>query len=280
MIGMFLRQNPVSDKVFPLDKWNGGGYTCREVAFRSGSNTLRGYCALPTSPRALVLIAHGLLGKSDGYEPVVEFLLERGYAVFIFDGTASGRSDGSRIVGLQQSRLDTRAAVDHIAAEDGLSNLPLVIFGHSAGAYAAATEAERSSAAAVVCVSAFDRPIDTMHYMARGYVSVLADIELPFLLMHEYAALGSNANSSASEALIADDIPALIAHGELDARVPLAISLYDSLVGTNDKNITLFLDETESHSGHGNILFTEDGTLNAALLEAIDAFLSPIVPVR
>lgn len=280
LLAMFSRSKPVSDKAFPLEDWSRTkGLSWSQEEFAAGENTLYGYCVSGNDPRALVLIAHGLRGSSDGYEPVVKHFAERGYAVFAFDGTASGRSEGDRVVGLQQSRYDLRAAAEFIKRDGRFAGIPLVILGHSAGAYAAASEAEKLDASAVILISGFDRPIDTMRSLARRYTSALADIETPFLLAHEYAALGSEANTSAAEAVRSSDIPALVAHGAKDDAIPLDMSLYKAL-DTEIGSIGLYLDGTDAHSGHGNILFDKDGRANAELLEAIDAFLEPILPTE
>ena len=275
---MFGQTKPLSKEAFPLSDWSAeNGFLWKTVEFPCGKNTLRGYYILPPSPRALILIAHGMHGSSDGYEPAIEWFTESGYAVLIFDGTAVGRSDGKSVVGLQQTRYDIRAAIGYVRTNEALSDLPLVLLGHSVGAYAAATEAETSGARAVVCVSGFDRPVTSMYRWARRYTFVLSDIEYPFLLAREYVVLGKDANTSAAAALTDSGVPAMIVQGADDDAVMPEISLFTALEGTDAECIVLRTESAENHSGHGNIICTPDGEPNIDLLEAIDAFLRPIL---
>ena len=280
---MFGRNKPVVTDPFPLEDWaKRQGLAWTEVKFSLEGNTLCGYYITGPKPKAMVIIAHGMYGSSDGFEPVVQYFAERNYSVLIFDGTAVGRSEGSRVVGIQQSRYDVRAAAEYVKNNALSRDIPLILFGHSAGAYASAVEAERAGADAVVCISAFEKPVDTMRYWARTYASILGEIETPFLLAHEYAALGSEANTSASDSIIASSVPALIAHGANDDAIPLEISLYEKLEddSASSNAINLYIEENSEHDGHGDILFTEDGALNTALMDAVDRFLQPVLSGR
>lgn len=275
---MFGRSKPRASEPFPLENWaKNRGLSWSEIEFELDGNTLCGYHIACSEPKALVLIAHGMYGSSDGYEPVVQCLAERGYAVLIFDGTAVGRSGGERVIGIQQARYDLRAAVEFVKSKGLSSDIPLILFGHSAGAYASAVECDRSGADAVICVSAFDKPVDTMRFWAHNYASVFGDIHSPFLIAHEYASLGLEANTSAARSIQKSAVPSFIVHGANDDTIPLEISLYETLEGTETSSgICFYLEENSEHAGHGSILFTEEGALNTPLMEAVDRFLQPL----
>ena len=276
---IFGRTKPVDRSSFPLGDWaEQNGCSWADVEFLSGENTLRGYVVSPRAPSALIMIAHGMNSSSRGFEPVIEFFVQKGYAVFIFDGTASGRSDGERVIGLQQARFDIRAAIDFINNEPKYSKLPLAVLGHSSGAYGAATEAGSPAVDAVVCISAFDSPIRTMHAWARNYTHILSDLQYPFMAAHEYDQLGFEANTSAAAALLSSGTPALVIHGSEDSTVPLPLSLYQKLSAAAPERITLMLEHTSGHCGHGDIIVTEAGELNTDLVERIDRFLRSVLP--
>ncbi|MBR4659190.1 MAG: alpha/beta fold hydrolase [Clostridia bacterium] len=276
---MFGRSKPVEKACFPLEDWAAeNGLLWSAVEFISGGNTLRGYIVGPEKPRALMLIAHGMNASSEGWEPVVQYFAERDLAVMLFDGTATGRSEGERVVGLQQARYDIRSAIDFIRSSDDYSSLPVVLLGHSAGAYGAAAEAGDEGVCAAVCVSGFDTPIGTMHRWARTYAHIFGDIQLPFLAAHEYAALGIEANTSASAALTASGTAALVIHGANDDAVPMDISIFGKLEGRAD-NIECRLEASPGHDNHSDILVTEkDGAVNYPLLGSIYDFLESVLP--
>lgn len=270
---MFGRKGDASTEPFPLREWAAEkGYTWREEAFLSGENTLRGYLVAGPSPRARLLIAHGMNASSDGFEPVVQYFAERGYAVMIFDGTASGRSEGRRTVGLQQARLDMAAARAHFDALPEWAGLPLALLGHSAGAYGAALEAWETGAAAVVCVSGFDSPLATMRFWGNNYTAGLADVQYPFLWIRQVASLGRQADQPAAKALLESGVPALVIHGKDDDTIPLSVSLYRKAEEIGADGVHFLLAEEEGRSGHNDILFGAYGA-NEKLLRKIEAFL-------
>jgi len=270
---MFGRNGAVSNEPFPLQNWaRKNGLYWQGVEYPSQDNLLRGYLIAPQNPCALLVITHGMNASSDGFEPVVQYFARKGYAVLIFDGTASGRSTGMQVVGLQQQRYDVRATVQYIRQTGMFADIPLVLLGHSAGAYGSAVEAKDAGAAAVVCVSGFYAPLDTMKHWARNYTSVLADIEYPFLWARQHFSLGRETNTSAVKALCAAGLPALVAQGSEDEAVEDKISLYHHMLKQNAPNVTCILEENPQHNMHSNILF-DNGRANDALLDRIHEFI-------
>ena len=97
----------------------------------------------PESPKAIVLIAHGLAEHSGRYPHVAEALTQAGYAVFAVDHAGHGQSPGKRggvydfnilIEGMLE--LDRHARV-------ALPGLPVTLLGHSMGGLIAALTALR-----------------------------------------------------------------------------------------------------------------------------------------
>ena len=96
----------------------------------------------PESPKAIVLIAHGLAEHSGRYPHVAEALTQAGYAVFAVDHAGHGQSPGKRggvydfnilIEGMLE--LDRHARV-------ALPGLPVTLLGHSMGGLIAALTAK------------------------------------------------------------------------------------------------------------------------------------------
>ena len=157
-------------------------YPRRAVSFVSGTHTLRGYLYEKDDPRGVVIVANGLFAGADRHLSAILCFLDRGWQVFAFDGTGIGESEGDGIVGLQQTRLDLLEAIRTLEADDGLKDLPFVLYGHSAGGYAAVSVlAETDRVSAVVSMAGFDSPVETMYYHACRRVGILAGVEYPFL---------------------------------------------------------------------------------------------------
>ncbi len=280
MFIMFGRTDPVLDAPFDILNWaKEMKYKASAVSFMSGANKLRGYTIIPRSPAALVLIVHGVRSSSDALEPVVKYFIQHSYAVMTFDGTASGRSEGDKTVGLQQQRYDIRAALDYIQSDPDISGLPLIMLGHSAGAYGVAVETPKSGAVASICVSGFESPLKTMRFWAEHYAGALTNIEYPFLWIREYAAKGNEASESGAETLGRCDCPVLVVHGNNDEVIPLQISLYQAVAAAKPKKAETILVTDDRFNGHSNILVSGNH-LNHDLLHQILGFISYRLPGR
>lgn len=84
-------------------------------------------------PKALVVIAHGVLSHSGYYEWVGEQLMAAGFAVYAIDHRGRGRSDGERffVEKIDDYVADLATLIDLAKAE--LPGLPTFLLGHSAG---------------------------------------------------------------------------------------------------------------------------------------------------
>ncbi len=274
MFIMFGRTAGIETRPFALEAW-AGAQDCRWVPleFRSGDNLLKGYVIAPRNPMALVVMVHGIQSSSDSLDPVTQYFVKQGYAVAAFDGTASGRSQGEKTVGLQQQRFDLRAVLTELDRQGLYTDLPLILFGHSAGAYGAATEAPETRASAVVCVSGFDTPLGTMRAWANQYTGPLGTVEYPFLLIRELIAKGEEANTSASAALRKAGIPAIVIQGAKDEVVKKEISLYRAVSEKGAPHISLIWSDKHGHSD----ILVSDGGINGPLMREIVQELGRII---
>jgi lysophospholipase len=87
----------------------------------------------PEAPRAVLLVIHGLAEHSGRYRHVAERFASRGYAVYVPDLRAHGRSPG---VPVHVDRFDefvTDVAAVRARAASECTGLPLVLVGHSQG---------------------------------------------------------------------------------------------------------------------------------------------------
>ncbi|WP_034387302.1 alpha/beta hydrolase [Deinococcus sp. YIM 77859] len=105
---------------------------------------VRSYVWHAESPRAAVLLAHGL-GEYAGryverYGRLVPALVEAGFTVYAYDQRGHGRSEGRRAV------VDAAVLVeDHLRAREALRSQPLPVFafGHSLGGLVTAASVAR-----------------------------------------------------------------------------------------------------------------------------------------
>ncbi len=207
-------------------------------SFPSGQNTLSGWRYDAADPKGLVVIVNGIGDGADAHLNETVAFVHAGWSVATWDATGVGDSEGRGVVGLQQIRKDLAAFLDYRTQSDAWNGLPVMLYGHSAGAYAAATELPaHPEIKAAVCISGFDRPVALMHAHAKKRVGVLADPEYPFLYLECAFLFGKNADASARAAIDAVTTPVLIVGGNSDDLVPYGNSLIRDPKAYADPNV-------------------------------------------
>ena len=87
--------------------------------------------------KALIVMTHGYGRTIEHYLPECAFFVRNGYKVLAFDGTGTGMSEGSGLKGLPQHTIDMAHVLDYAEKDPELGGLPLLLYGHSWGGYAA-----------------------------------------------------------------------------------------------------------------------------------------------
>lgn len=220
----------------------------RRITFPSGGHTLTGWLLLSEQPHGIVVMCHGYHGAaSDGTE-TASVLRNEGWDVLLFDGTGVGESEGAGTAGLQQGVLDGAAALDWIAAQDEFRDLPVMLFGFSAGGYAAAVlAAERKEVVGAVTLAAFDSPVDLMLSAAHGKAGILVWLEEPFLRLWQTVRFGANADTRPSQTLLNTDVPILAVHVDGDGNVPMELSLCNRLARSDRDHTEIVIVEGTEH---------------------------------
>lgn len=210
-------------------------YTYEELAsacprerftFLSGSSMLYGWRYDAEDPRGLIVVVNGIGADADRHLSEIAAFTEAGWSVATWDATGVGSSEGGWIVGIQQIADDLAAFLKYRARTDAWEGLPVVLYGHSAGAYAAAVNlAAHDEIRAAVCISGLDRPVTLMYDHAEKRFGVFAAAQYPFLYLENVFLFGADANASAREAIAAANVPVLIVGGDSDDLVPYEDSL-------------------------------------------------------
>jgi lysophospholipase len=109
---------------------------------------LYGKADIPTNPKALVLLVHGLCEHQGRYDYVAARLNAQSVATFRFDHRGHGRSGGQRVFYSDFNEIvdDTMEAFK--SAKQQVPDLPTFVLGHSMGGYAAALFATKYAGSA------------------------------------------------------------------------------------------------------------------------------------
>lgn len=103
---------------------------------------IKGFVFMPEKPKALIVWTNGFAKNSEDNFSLAKYFCDEGFAVLLFDGIGIGFSEGEKMYGLPQHILDMKAVLETVKRDQKLSALPLLLFGHSWGGFAAATAAD------------------------------------------------------------------------------------------------------------------------------------------
>lgn len=253
-------------------------YPREEVTFLSGKNRLHGWLYTdgnPADDAGLIVVAHGLGAGADSHLSETLAFVDQNYSVLSYDGTGTRESEGAGVRGLYQATIDLNAALNHVETQQDLSGLPLYLYGHSAGGYAAvAVLAEHPEVDGVISVCAFDRPLQEMMAQARKRAGFSAYFGYPGLALQYYILFGAGSNRSAAKILSQTDVPALIVAGSDDEVVPLPVSLYGQQDKILNPNASFLLVTKPGRNGHTGLWFAPD------FMQTVFTFLSEAAALR
>jgi len=249
------------------------------VTFTSEKNTLQGYIYGGDNTRGLMVVAHGLGGGADSYLPHIQHFVDNDLRVFAYDCTGSYDSGGKSTRGFPQSVVDLHAALTFIAGQPELSDLPLVLFGHSWGGYAVVNVLNYPhDVQGVISISAVNNALDIIVEQGQEMMGRFIHTQYPFLWLYQRLLFGEVASFDAVSAINATDIPALIIHGEADEMVSFeASALIASRNEIENPNVSYVKAGTPGRNGHNNLFRTDAAVayikeVNAAYRAVYDSY--------
>lgn len=229
------------------------------------------------TPQGVAVVAHGLGGGGHNfYMPLINELCKGGYAVFAYDAHGNDESEGDSAEGLPQGVIDLDCAISHVKALECYDGLPIVLLGHSWGAYSAASVLSlHPDVKAAVLLSGFNESEDLLLHEARRYAWIFADLSSPYVFLYERIKFGSRyADASAIDGIADSNADVLVVHSEDDADVPFDLG-YGKLYGEyGDSERVEFIKYTDR--GHNYVFCSEDSQsyrdrLNAEYTEYVEA---------
>jgi len=235
----------------------------RDVWFTNAAGQrLHGWLLVPpdaSGPAPAVLHVHGNAGNVEGHLAFSRFLVDHGFAVFVFDYRGYGRSDapGRR---LQRADLmdDTRAALDALLRIPEIDPARVSVYGVSIGnAFSTSLAAERSEVRGVVAAAPFSgwSRIANLHVPVLGGLLIRGGLDPA----EACAALGSR--------------PLLLVHGGLDTIVPPVESEIIERAAV-ERGVTVRR-VLVPEAGHNDIVYADQETR-----EAVVGFLNAAMPPR
>ncbi len=198
-------------------------WTRKAVSFPGTAGSLRGWLfSYPdTPPKGLIVFFHGYGMSHADYLPECEYFCRRGYWVLSFDGTGVGLSDGL-LLGLPQHVLDLQACLRYVQSQADLSALPLLLYGHSWGGYAAdcVGALESFPIHGIVSAAGFYGSLSALAPYTRRHYGPLAPLPLLGIRLYQRLYFGKLAGITAVKGLSLQTCPVLIAQSDDDRILP------------------------------------------------------------
>lgn len=169
-------------------------------------------------PKGLIVLTHGYHRSIENYFPEAAAFARAGYTVLMFDGTGVGISEGKGILGLPQHVLDMKTVLDRVEEDPDLSSLPLLLYGHSWGGYAADTVSclKKYPIRGIISVAAFNDPNEIAEPTIARRLGVFHTAVIPVfngLMQFKYGRLN---RYTSAEGLSRTDCPVLVVHSRDD----------------------------------------------------------------
>ena len=252
-------------------------YPRQLVGFLSGENDLQGYVYGGDQKKGLMVLSHGLGGGADSYLPQIFDFLDRGYGVFAYDSTGSFDSEGGSTRGFPQAIRDLEAALDFIGTREDLSSMPILLFGHSWGGYAAANViSTHPEVRGVISVSGANSSMEMVMEQGKRSMGPFIYTQYPFLWIYERILFGSDASRSAVEAINGSNIPILIIHGSEDEMVdPGGSAIMAHEEELREQDVRIMTLSRAGRNGHSDLFYSEEAKsyideLNAVYSDLFD----------
>ena len=219
--------------------------------------------------KGIIIVSHGLGGGGHvNYLPIINAFAQNGYIVYAYDALGNDGSEG-KLGGFPQGVLALDGAISHVCEQEKYSELPIMLFGHSWGAYSAANVLNlHPEVSAVALVSGFNESEDLIGYYAEKYAGVFSLGAELYVEIYERLKFGREyADISGVSGLEVSDALVFIAHSEDDEIVPTfcGIEIYEEAFG-EDSRFTFVRYEDQ---GHVDILYSVEVEPDAELIESI-----------
>ncbi|MBO4864057.1 MAG: alpha/beta fold hydrolase [Eubacterium sp.] len=238
------------------------GLQCKEYSFTSDKGQkLAGYLySSGEEQHGIVIMAHGFGGGGhNSYMDAADFFARNGYLVFAYDATAMDKSEGDGLGGVPQGVIDLDHAISFVESNDEIPDLPIVLFGHSWGAFCVSAVLNyHPEVKAVIECCGFDRSSDMFESGGKDQAGPVIYAMTPFIRIHERFKFGKYATKTAMDGFEATDASIMVVH-----------SADDNVIGIEygcDKYYEKYKDDARftfirfEDRGHNNILNDPNNT--------------------
>lgn len=172
------------------------------------------------TPKALLVYVHGLCGGHWNYMDICNHFVNKDFAVFAYDATGNGASEGKKVGGFAQGLADLDYVLNYVKELPEYKGLSIVLMGHSWGGFCVGNILNfHPDVKAVVVVSGFDTSACLLKQYTEVNIGKAATILMPYITLYERLTWGKYAGTSACNGFANSDAKVMIIHSSDDPTV-------------------------------------------------------------
>ncbi len=243
-----------------LDEFD--GLRVSEYTFKSDKGQkLAGYKYYrDTEQKGAIVIAHGFGGGGhNSYMDIADYFTSCGSVVFAYDATGNDKSGGEAVGGMPQGVIDLEYALRFVKSTDEFAELPIMLWGHSWGAYSVGSVLKyHPDVKAVIMAAGFDSSADIIGYQGRQIAGDAGEFILPYMLDIEKEKFGEYASASCTEGFESSEARVMLIHSRDDEMIPYGDSfgVFQEKFGGNPRFEFVSLE----NRGHNYIWYADSVT--------------------
>lgn len=217
------------------------------------------YSDYTTDPKAVIILAHGYGGGGQTtYMDCTNYLCAHGFYVFAYDCTGNDESEGSGIIGFPQGIIDLDNAINYVKSLKEYKSYPLMLFGHSWGAYSTTNVLYyHPEVKAVVAMSGFNRSVEMIKSQGHRYAPGTEEGLIPYIDNYEQAKFGKFSGSTAMRGFENSKAGVYIVHSNDDMVIPVEAGY--GIYYQKYANDSRFKFELYNYRGHGTVYYSDEG---------------------
>lgn len=203
----------------------------------------------------VVIFQHGFGAGSSSYMTEIAYFAKRGFAVVAVDAYGCNNSAGKGVKGFYAGAEAVIAAYIGVNLDERLKNKPVVLVGHSWGAYSVLAACGSIKVDGVVAMSGFNAPAqcvcDIVKSSGGGFGKFFAPLIHGWIWLINFFRFGAKGNLTAAKAVKKSGVKTLIIHGEKD---DVVVGYKNSAVNkVKGENVTCLLLPDKRHNPYNTV---------------------------
>ncbi len=238
------------------------GLTKERYTFKANKgHNLVGYLyQYPNNEKHSVMVfAHGYGGGGHRtYLNLIDYFVRQGYYVFAYDATAADESEGDGIYSFTQGIHDADKAISLVEKMKQLKNLPLILCGHSWGAYSMSNVLHlHKKAKCLISFSGFNNATSIFHANGEIYGQDYGEETIKIIDKVELFISNNDSKLTAVDSFKNSLAQIIIVHSKDDRTVPpqAGIEIYENEFKNDDRFTFIKLE----NKGHGTVYYSTEG---------------------